>query len=154
MKIYSVAFDTDDGLIVELFNNEKDLQFSIDHFVESEWLRLYGDDDNAEIPEDTDDIWQECVNGGSIDSFTVEIKEFTEPEAENQHKPVCTECGSDDVRADAYAAWSPEKAEWYVTQELPNYICEDCEGECSIDWEEVTNERRRNPTIPVSENTG
>lgn len=49
-------------------------------------------------------------------------------------KPVCTVCGSDDIRRDAYAEWSVEKQEWILVTVFDNTDCEKCGGECSIDW--------------------
>ena len=45
---------------------------------------------------------------------------------------VCDHCGSDDVRADAYAQWDVDAQEWTVSATFPNYICEDCGGETRV----------------------
>lgn len=44
----------------------------------------------------------------------------------------CSECGSVEVRADAYAEWNPEEQEWELITTFDNTDCEDCGGECSI----------------------
>ena len=32
-------------------------------------------------------------------------------------QPVCTACGSSDVRVDAWACWDPSLADWWIEQE-------------------------------------
>jgi hypothetical protein len=55
-----------------------------------------------------------------------------------KEKPVCRECGSDDVRADAYAVWNVEAQEWEVSATFDKgSVCEKCGGECSLKWIEV-----------------
>ena len=49
-------------------------------------------------------------------------------------KPVCAHCGSADVRADAYAAWNVDSQAWEITTTFDNHDCEDCGGECSLNW--------------------
>jgi hypothetical protein len=41
-------------------------------------------------------------------------------------KPTCSECGSDDVRADAFAAWNAESQCWEVASTHDKGGC--CEG--------------------------
>lgn len=56
----------------------------------------------------------------------------------NKVKPVCSECGSDDVRADAYAAWNTEVQDWELTQTFDKgSVCESCGGGCSFEWVEL-----------------
>ncbi len=52
---------------------------------------------------------------------------------------VCGTCGSEDVRGDAYAAWSVEDQQWELCGDVfdKGSVCEDCEGECSIVDKEV-----------------
>lgn len=51
-------------------------------------------------------------------------------------RPTCTECGSHDVKADAWAEWDAEKGDWVLSQVFDSTtICEDCGGECSLDWD-------------------
>lgn len=54
--------------------------------------------------------------------------------------PYCSECGSKDVKADAWAEWDENKGEWVLAQTFESTThCEDCGGECSLSWdEEVT----------------
>ncbi|MCP3463577.1 hypothetical protein [Bradyrhizobium sp. CCGUVB23] len=55
-----------------------------------------------------------------------------------KEKPICSHCGSDDVQADAFAAWSVETQEWFLTTTFDkNSVCEDCGGECALKWVEV-----------------
>lgn len=50
-------------------------------------------------------------------------------------KPVCSECGSDDVKADAYAEWRVDLQEWQVQNTFDKgSVCEDCGGECRLNW--------------------
>lgn len=41
-------------------------------------------------------------------------------------KPTCSECGSDDVRADAFAAWDADSQQWEVSETYDKGGC--CEG--------------------------
>jgi hypothetical protein len=49
-------------------------------------------------------------------------------------KPVCAVCGSENVVADAWAEWDVEKQDWELRSTFDDKFCEDCEGECSVDW--------------------
>lgn len=52
--------------------------------------------------------------------------------------PVCPECGSDDIVADAYAAWNPETREWELRGTYDSYICDTCGYEMKeCTWKEV-----------------
>ena len=51
--------------------------------------------------------------------------------------PVCTRCGSTAVLADAYAEWDVERQDWVLHSTYDNSTCEDCEGECSLEWKQV-----------------
>lgn len=50
---------------------------------------------------------------------------------------ICSTCGSDDVRRDAYAAWSVEKQEWELSSVFDQGICEACGGEARLEEEEI-----------------
>jgi hypothetical protein len=54
-----------------------------------------------------------------------------------KEKPVCATCGSDEVRADAWAEWDTEKQEWVLNNTFDYKFCETCEGECGVDWIEA-----------------
>jgi hypothetical protein len=57
--------------------------------------------------------------------------------------PICTECGSADVRADAYAEWDAENQCWSLVTTFDNTDCENCGGECSIEWVNLDSEKGR-----------
>jgi hypothetical protein len=46
---------------------------------------------------------------------------------------VCSECGSDDVRRDAWAAWDVEGQCWELAAVFDQGFCEACECERSLD---------------------
>lgn len=50
-------------------------------------------------------------------------------------KPVCTECGSDDVLRDAFADWDNEKQDWVLQNTFDFSFCNNCENECDLNWE-------------------
>lgn len=41
-------------------------------------------------------------------------------------KMVCSECGSDNVLKDAYAAWNVETQEWELSATFDNTVCDNC----------------------------
>lgn len=46
---------------------------------------------------------------------------------------VCSHCGSEDVKADAYAVWSKTSQEWEVEDTFDKGAwCNDCDGETRI----------------------
>jgi hypothetical protein len=54
---------------------------------------------------------------------------------EKLEKPICSHCGSDNIRVDAYSSWNIGRQDWEHTSEHGNHVCEGaCGGECSIDW--------------------
>jgi hypothetical protein len=47
---------------------------------------------------------------------------------------VCSHCGSDDVRADAYAEWDVESQKWEIAQTFEKgAYCNECDGETRIE---------------------
>jgi hypothetical protein len=49
-------------------------------------------------------------------------------------KMVCAHCGSDDVRADAYAQWDVETQKWEIAQTFDKgAYCSKCDGETRIE---------------------
>lgn len=52
--------------------------------------------------------------------------------------PICSTCGGHDILLDAYAAWDPLKDEWVLNSTHENPVCETCKGECSWEFQEVT----------------
>ena len=45
----------------------------------------------------------------------------------------CTECGSREVRVDAYSQWSVEQQEFEHVSDHGNWVCEPCGGECAVE---------------------
>lgn len=83
----------------------------------------------------------------------IEILDFWNLSAENQAalllelgfnpthvwmKPVCAECGSDDVQVDGHATFDQDTGEWVLQGTRDDtYACnsDDCEGaECGVNW--------------------
>lgn len=53
-------------------------------------------------------------------------------------RKVCATCGSDDVKADAYAEWDQEHQRWEVIDAFDKgAFCFDCDGECRIEDREI-----------------
>lgn len=56
-------------------------------------------------------------------------------ELKPKEKPVCSTCGSDDIKTDAYAVWDIGRQEWVLDQAFEKpATCEKCGGECSLEW--------------------
>ena len=54
-------------------------------------------------------------------------------------KMVCAHCGSDDVRADAYAEWDVEAQKWEIAQTFEKgAYCDKCDGETRIEEEPLS----------------
>ncbi len=50
------------------------------------------------------------------------------------YKYVCSKCGSDEISADAYAAWNVDEQEWEVQNVMDKgHYCAQCDGECRIE---------------------
>jgi hypothetical protein len=52
----------------------------------------------------------------------------------DKEKPVCTDCGGDNVSADAWSRWDIEKQQWELSQTFDDTFCHDCEGSCKVNW--------------------
>lgn len=52
-------------------------------------------------------------------------------------KIVCAKCGSDDVRRDAYAAWSVEAQDWELSTAFDQGTCEACGEEARLEEVEI-----------------
>jgi hypothetical protein len=51
---------------------------------------------------------------------------------------VCTKCGSDDVFADAYAAWDVTTQAWVLTQTFDKgAFCDKCDGETTLEFKPI-----------------
>jgi len=55
--------------------------------------------------------------------------------SETREYPVCSECGSDDVKVDAFAEWDVERQKWVLSDVFDNEFCCDCDGETHLRWE-------------------
>ena len=71
---------------------------------------------------------------------------------------VCGRCGSDHVKADAYAEWNADAQEWELSQTFDKgAFCNKCDGETSIYWKEIVQPSQptlfelRDDDRPVSE---
>ena len=53
-------------------------------------------------------------------------------------KPVCAECGSTDIVVDAFAEWSVESQAWVLHSTYDYTHCNDCDGECRVEWMTMT----------------
>ena len=52
-------------------------------------------------------------------------------------KPVCSHCGSDEVKCDAWAEWDDENQSFSLSQTFDEWICEPCGGGCNVEWIDV-----------------
>lgn len=53
-------------------------------------------------------------------------------------KMVCDQCGSEDVRCDAWAEWDKDNQQWTLAETYDNSHCNACDGETSISEVEDT----------------
>lgn len=51
-------------------------------------------------------------------------------------KMVCAECGSENVRRDAWASWNETEQDWELSHTFDYAHCDDCDGETTIYEEE------------------
>lgn len=52
-------------------------------------------------------------------------------------KVTCDNCGSENVRLDAFAMWDKAKQDWVLDSTYDTSWCIDCEGEHDITYEEI-----------------
>lgn len=57
-------------------------------------------------------------------------------------KKCCSTCGSTDIKFDAWAEWDEESQQYELSQTFDNTFCESCEGECSVEDQEISPEQR------------
>jgi len=49
--------------------------------------------------------------------------------------PVCSHCGSDEIKFDAWAEWNPESQKFELAQAFQYKAhCDECDGQTSVDW--------------------
>lgn len=54
---------------------------------------------------------------------------------------VCAHCGSSDVKADSFSAWNVHTQSWETVDVMDKgHACEDCGGECRIEFRPATPE--------------
>lgn len=73
-----------------------------------------------------------------IHQVTTALPEHSFTEPKRKVKPVCTHCGGSNIFFDAVSTWDVERQEQVMLNTFDNTDCEDCEGECSVNWIEVT----------------
>ena len=44
-------------------------------------------------------------------------------------EPTCTNCGSTNVRVDAFAEWDADQQKWVLSDTYDNGFCNDCESD-------------------------
>lgn len=67
---------------------------------------------------------------GQTDSNRSSVTTASPSDAETQEVPVCPECGSENVAADAAARWSRENGDWEVSNIFDKgHGCDDCEAQ-------------------------
>ena len=71
-------------------------------------------------------------------------------------RKVCSSCGSEDVRVDAWVTWSEARQAWEVAEVFDAAFCAQCDGETSIVDQEVvepvaTSPYLNRPTLSVNE---
>lgn len=54
-------------------------------------------------------------------------------------KYVCSHCGSENVRRDAWATWDVESQSWELATVFDAGFCDDCDGEASLAEVEIDN---------------
>ena len=50
---------------------------------------------------------------------------------EKKVKYVCTECGCDEIKCDAWATWDEYKQRWILDDTFDMTYCPDCDGTCT-----------------------
>lgn len=70
---------------------------------------------------------------------------------QTKQKPICQECGSDDVSFDAAAAWNQETQEYELTSTFDSGGCRSCGQEFKhVDWVDETLDELLNKLIEAS----
>lgn len=58
--------------------------------------------------------------------------------AQSLHKraiPMCSKCGSSDIRCEAFASWNERLQDWRVAELIEtNQVCNACGQDCDIKW--------------------
>lgn len=56
---------------------------------------------------------------------------------EKKIKYICSECGSEKIKFDAWAEWDSETQQMKVMKTFDYTYCENCEGECRVKEVEI-----------------
>ncbi len=97
-----------------------------------------------------------AVPVGSDDPATDPAAIYLDPPPVTHHtgpkiRKVCDECGSDDVRCDAFAAWDVEAQEWVLGSTYDAEHCEHCQGEARLVDEAIDPDAPELPEIEPPE---
>jgi hypothetical protein len=66
---------------------------------------------------------------------------------------ICSECGGENVRRDAFAEWDIAKQDWVLSSVFDQGHCEDCGGERALAEEEVGVTREPHGAAPAPTTT-
>jgi len=58
----------------------------------------------------------------------------------SNHLYVCSFCGSDSVKLDAWAVWDVDSQSWQVSETFEAAWCDDCDGETTVREVETVSE--------------
>lgn len=50
---------------------------------------------------------------------------------------ICSQCGSDDVKRDAWATWDEDAQQWVLDNVFDEAWCDACEGSTSLEEEQL-----------------
>ena len=56
-----------------------------------------------------------------------------------REKPVCRECGSDDITFDSISVWDEYRQNFVTNTVLDTTFCDNC-GDCRVDWIDIPKE--------------
>ena len=56
------------------------------------------------------------------------------PEIRRRIKPVCADCGSDNVQMDASCNWDNDKQEWVLGSVYDDAFCQECDNTAKLNW--------------------
>ena len=75
--------------------------------------------------------------------------------ADEKEIPVCADCRSDSIYADAYAQWDTKKQIWDIANAFERTIfCNNCNRETDIEWVKLNEYLREQLTNPKEKTNG
>lgn len=84
---------------------------------------------------------QRMVEAREQDAYARGVRDGQVERVDGRELPVCAECGSDDVQADAFAVWDAENQSWELGATFSeNSYCQSCEAKCELEWVPVDEE--------------